>query len=248
MSEDIHVDVSIGSKLVDNAIGNLIDKPTKSMGETFNDIWFLTLGGPIGNLAAKRKLKYAMELEKYKEDIEKEIELIPAGKRTEGDIYFIGMVLESSKYCAEKETLRKMFAKLIASSMNLDKKEYVHPIMVNIIRQLAPLDAFLFNEIAGIKSDASIETSAYNLTISFSALEQLGLIEPKNQKDKGKNSLLFDAIYDFKGFGKAIGKNNVQMKIKDITVKISSNDKKGMDLTERFKLTKLGDTFKDLCL
>lgn len=248
MSDDKNINISIGSKLVDDTMENLLDKPTKSIGETFNDIWFLTLGGPIGNLAEKRKLKYAIELEKYKNDIEHEIDKIPQGKRTEGDIYFIGMVLESSKYCAGKETLRRMFAKLIASSMNIDKKEYVHPIMVNIIRQLAPLDAFLFNEIAGIKSGASIETSAYNLTISFSALEQLGLIERKVSKDKKKNNLIFDAIYDFKSLDKAIGKNNVKSKIKDITIQISSNDEEGMELKEYFKLTKLGDTFKELCL
>lgn len=53
---------------VDNAITNLTDKPTKSIGDTVSDIWFLVIGG-VGQFAEKRKLKYAIELEKYNKEL-----------------------------------------------------------------------------------------------------------------------------------------------------------------------------------
>lgn len=117
---------------VDNTITNLTDKPTKNIGSTLADIWFLVFGG-IGQMAEKRKLRYAVELEKYNKELNKKLSEIPLDKRVEPDTQVIAPALEASKYCAEKEVLRKVFVNLIASSMNSDKSKKVHPIFTDII-------------------------------------------------------------------------------------------------------------------
>ena len=95
----------------EKAIENVLDEPTKAMGSTFADIWFLALGGPIGQLAQKRRIKYAYDLKLFKQKTEEEISKIPQEKRLEADIQIVGPILEAAKYCAEKEQLRNMFAK-----------------------------------------------------------------------------------------------------------------------------------------
>ena len=48
----------------DNAIKNLTDAPTQNVGKTFADLWYLVFGG-ITQAADKKKMSYAVELEKY---------------------------------------------------------------------------------------------------------------------------------------------------------------------------------------
>lgn len=149
MSDDKNINISIGSKLVDDTMENLLDKPTKSIGETFNDIWFLTLGGPIGNLAEKRKLKYAIDLEKYKNSIEQEIDKIPEHNRKEPELQIVGKTLEESKYCIDIVEMRQMFAKLIAGSFDKEKEGEILPeyvtILSNMNEQMAEDARYLYN-------------------------------------------------------------------------------------------------------
>lgn len=48
---------------------------------------------------------------------------------------------EALRYSLDKESLKKMYINLIASSMINDKKEKVHPAFVEVIKQLSPFDA-----------------------------------------------------------------------------------------------------------
>ncbi len=87
---------------VNKAITNLTDKPTKCIGDTVSDIWFLVFRG-IGHLAEKRKIKYAIELEKYNKELEEKINEISDERKIESDIQIVAPALEASKYCVEKE-------------------------------------------------------------------------------------------------------------------------------------------------
>ena len=120
---------------VDKALTNLTEQPTKAIGNTVSDIWFLVFGG-IGQLAEKRKLRYAVELESYNRELHEKIEAIPNEKRVEADIQIVAPALEASKYCVEKEELREMFVNLIASSISSEKAENMHPIFTDIMRIL----------------------------------------------------------------------------------------------------------------
>lgn len=257
---------------VDNAITNLTDKPSKAIGNTVSDIWFLVFGG-IGHLAEKCKLRYTIELEKYNSELQEKINEIPLENRVEADIQIIAPALEASKYCVEKEELRNMFVNLIASSINSDKAFRVHPIYTDIISKLSSMDALLFKTIADkdysndcIIFGESIERVSFSLTI----LEQLGLILSlsKTKKESDSNSLkknvinndikLYKSIIenltiiDF-GFD-TLYENIFDMLTSFLTEKkfsgtVFPHHKSVIDFfNETITLTNLGKQFKDICL
>ncbi len=128
-------------KSIDNAVTNLTDKPSQSIGQTISDLWQLVLGGRVAFAAEKQKMKYAHELEEYRKSLEAKVTAIPEEKRTKPQIQIAAQALDDSKYCVESEALREMFSSLIANSMNTDYLTIIHPSFSKIIQQLSPLDA-----------------------------------------------------------------------------------------------------------
>ena len=57
------------------------------------------------------------------------------------DNYIAVPALQQISYCYDSEELRNMYANLLASSMQNDKKWEIHPSFVDIIKQLSPDDA-----------------------------------------------------------------------------------------------------------
>lgn len=55
--------------------------------------------------------------------------------------------LQAISYSMSSDELREMYANLLAKAMYVDTKEKVHPSLVEIIKQLSPLDAFVFKSI-----------------------------------------------------------------------------------------------------
>ena len=55
--------------------------------------------------------------------------------------------LQAISYSMDNYQLRNLYANLLANSMNSDTKSNVHPCFVELIKQLSPLDAQIFNEI-----------------------------------------------------------------------------------------------------
>lgn len=127
---------------VDNAVKNLTDPPTKNMGKTLGDLWYLVFGG-ISAKADKKRLAYAYDLEQYKNELSQSIEQIPDDKKVEPSIQVTAQALENSKYCVSSESLRHLFINLISGSMNSDYEPYVHPSFSEMIKQMSPLDAKL---------------------------------------------------------------------------------------------------------
>lgn len=108
---------------------------------------------------------------------------------------------ESFFYIREKE-IREMFAKLISSSFDKSKNEYLHPGFIGIIKQLSPLDARLLmsvndskkiNGISAIKDNVEyrlIESDLLkssedveSISLSIENLERLGLIHVSRKED-----------------------------------------------------------------
>lgn len=255
---------------VDKALTNLTEQPTKVIGSTVSDIWFLVFGG-IGHMAEKRKLRYAVELENYNRELHEKIEAIPNEKRVEPDIQIVAPALEASKYCVEKEELREMFVNLIASSMSSDKAVKVHPIFTDIIGKLSSTDALLFKSIANGDYDdecvifgASIERISFSLAI----LEQLGLIVSKSKNGNSSNDLKKNIINNDIRLYKSIIENltiidfafdALYENIFDTITKYLSEKRLSGATFPRHKsvidffvdtivFTKLGSQFKDICL
>lgn len=125
---------------VDNALKNLTDQPTHSIGTTLGDIWFMVFGG-ISHAADKRRLKYTADLDEYRAELELKNSSIPAEKKMEPSIQVTAQALEDSKYCVQEPELRKMFVSLISNSMNADYANDVHPSFSGIIKQMSVVDA-----------------------------------------------------------------------------------------------------------
>lgn len=166
-----------------NSTKNITDKPTQNIGTTLADIWYLVFGG-ISQAAEKRKLKYSYALQEFEKELKEKIDKIPEDKLIEPDMQIVAPALEASKYCVEKDDLRKMFSNLISKSLNSETKQYVHPQFVNIISQLSSYDADVIKNIyeRGQKVYRNIsvfetDDELLKLLISISTLEHNGLIE-----------------------------------------------------------------------
>ena len=139
-SQKVSVSLTEIPKSVDNAFENLTNLPSKNIGQTLGDIWYLVFGG-LSQMAAKKQIRYAAELEAYKAELEQAISNIPPENLTEPSIQITAQALENSKYCIEEPELRHMFASLITNTMNIDYQRLVHPSFAEIIKQMSPLDA-----------------------------------------------------------------------------------------------------------
>ena len=100
----------------------------------------LVFGG-ISQLAEKRKLKYAKDLEEFKQSLSSKITSIPKENRVEANTQIVMPALENAKYCVEEPSLREMFANLISSSLDIEKQDIVHPSFSDILKTMTPLDA-----------------------------------------------------------------------------------------------------------
>lgn len=159
MSESKTVNTLLNTELppsIDNAVKNLSDKPTASIGTTVSDIWYIVFGW-ISNIADKKRVKYAHSLEQFREELENSVSKIPPEKRTEPSLQTTAQALENAKYCIEEKELRQMFTSLISNSMNTDFSKDIHPSFAEILKQMAPLDASI------IKCFKDSKTNGYPL-------------------------------------------------------------------------------------
>lgn len=143
MSENKTINTLLNTELppsIDNAIKNLSDKPTASIGTTVSDIWYIVFGW-ISSVADKRRIKYAYSLEQFRQELENSVSKIPPEKQIEPSFQATAQALENAKYCVEEDELRQMFCALISNSMNSDFASNVHPSFAEIIKQMSVLDA-----------------------------------------------------------------------------------------------------------
>ena len=89
----------------------------------------------------KKELEYKFAMGSYENELKEKYCAIPPSKLIEPDFQTIATALEDSKFCLTSETLRGMFASLIANACNSDKKDNVHPSFSSVLRQMSPLDA-----------------------------------------------------------------------------------------------------------
>lgn len=117
--------------------------PLKSL----ENIWYGSIGYRFDLFAQKKKIQMEQDLEKYKEEIANEVIKIPKNNIVDPKLSVVGPALEASKYYIDEEVLRKMFARLIANSMNKTSATNIHPAFVEFIKQMTSIDAHVLNEI-----------------------------------------------------------------------------------------------------
>lgn len=102
-------------------------------------------------------MKKEYNIEKTKILLENELKYIKPEKITTPEAYIAVPAIQSLSYCMDNEELRKMYAKLLASAMNTDTKDNLHPSYIEIIKQMAPIDAQIIEYISTIHTEPIIQ-------------------------------------------------------------------------------------------
>lgn len=134
------VDVNIIPKSVDTAVQNIVDSPSKEIGQTITDLIYLVTN-PIHFAANKKRAEYEHGLEAFKKGLDSKLDEIPPQNLVEPKLQVVGPAIEDAKYCVESETIRELFENLIARASDSRFQTKVHPSFSQIIKQLSPLDA-----------------------------------------------------------------------------------------------------------
>lgn len=87
------------------------------------------------------------------EAIKEKVKQIPEEKLVEPEPYVAIPAIQQISYCQNSEELRNLYANLLTSSMNIDKKWQVHPSFVDIIKQLNPDEARYLKELPPVVID-----------------------------------------------------------------------------------------------
>lgn len=90
-------------------------------------------------------------------------------------------VLDAIGVCADSEYLRKMYAKLLAVSMNSDTREEAHPAYVAIIKQITPDEAKVL-EYVWRNKDVSFKDVSVAGIVNFSIDRDIEVINGDNIK------------------------------------------------------------------
>lgn len=75
------------------------------------------------------------------------LENIDPDKIVTPETYVAVPAIQAISYSMDSKELRNLFANLLAKAMNSDTKDYVHPSFVEIIKQMSPIDANIFEQI-----------------------------------------------------------------------------------------------------
>lgn len=111
--------------------------------------------------------------------VAKKLENIPEERIKTPDPHIAGPALESLKYTGENETLREMFANLIANSMDSETAKNAHPAFVDIIKSMTSDEAKIlkvfipnvFKPIMDVKLKMKKGTKGeHNLLYNYSAI------------------------------------------------------------------------------
>ena len=135
----------------------------------------------------------------------------------------VGPALEALRYTGHQETLRELYAKLLATALDADTAQQVHPAFVDMIKNMSPDEARIMQLFAGGEPFPAIEVRAHskdqkgyriiirsysqigqrsgsafpNLTPNYlDNLARLGLIESPGAHGLGSPHLTGENVYD----------------------------------------------------
>lgn len=87
-------------------------------------------------------------IDETKKLLAQKLEKIDPDKIVEPEPYVAIPTIQSISYAMNSDELRNLYANLLAKSMISDTKDSVHPSFVEIIKQMSPMDARIFNMIS----------------------------------------------------------------------------------------------------
>lgn len=117
---------------------------------------------------------------------------IPEEKIVEPEPYVAVPAIQQLSYSLDSEELRELYANLLASSMNADKKDEVHPAFVDIIKQLNPDEAKLLKYFSAQRTIPAVEVRSYSDDRSyFKIVVKLNFIIPDGILESPQNYLVY---------------------------------------------------------
>lgn len=100
------------------------------------------------------------KLDETKKLLEIKLENVDPSKIVPPEPYVAIPALQAISYCMDSEELKNMFANVLASAMNSDTKNDVHPSYVEIIKQLSPFDC---NHLTVFSKSKRLPIAKYNI-------------------------------------------------------------------------------------
>ncbi len=149
---------------------------------------------PLRKWIAEREYSLA-ETEKL---LEIKLRNIDHNKIVTPEAYVAVPALQAISYSMDSDELRNMYANLLAKAMDVDEKDNVHPTFVELIKQMAPREAVIFDDIFKspltplidlyVRTDKGNNYHIYNISwitgfsynevaVALDNLERMGLIE-----------------------------------------------------------------------
>lgn len=166
--------------------------------------------------------------------------------------------IQAISYSMDNDVLRNLYANLIAKSMNIDIKDNVHPSFVEIIKQLSPLDAKLFdilcknvtNPIIDLerkeKNDGGSITLVNNIiNINLSTVESLS-VSIDNLERLKLISIPYGTYYTNDNLYAPFYEHEIYKQYKEL---YSKSDVYELDITKKIiSITDMGKSFHKICV
>ena len=152
---------------------DVYDDTFKSTAQKTGDLLSLIPETFYSALLPLRKWNLSRETEfiKFRQALAKTVENVPAEKLVAPEPYVAIPALEAVSYSMDREELRDLYTNLLAKSMYEDTKDHVHPMFVEIIKQMSPLDAKIFKIIMEREENPLIDLGYERTDGSFTAIE-----------------------------------------------------------------------------
>lgn len=162
---DININLPESSVDCVNKVGEELFVPAaRSIGNNIG-LFLDGIFGFLGSWGEKQKIKQQYAVEQYRDRLVNRVKEIPESIICEPELNIIGPALEASKYYVLDKTIQDLFIELIASDCDINKKEYVHPSFIEIIKQLSSEEAKLLK---GLKCDPKNNYPIVDLVVVLS--------------------------------------------------------------------------------
>lgn len=166
--------------------------------------------------------------------------------------------IQAISYSMNNDILRNLYANLIAKSMNIDTKDTVHPSFVEIIKQLSPLDAKLFDILCKNSTNPIIDlerkdnnnsgtiTLVNNITnINIATVESIS-VSIDNLERLKLISIPYGTYYTNDNLYTPFYEHEVYKKYKKIYEQSNSYE---LDITKKIiSITDMGKSFHKICV
>lgn len=129
------------SEPVAENVGNLTLPLSKTIGNTFSELWDFAIGSHVSFARERQIFRQSEKLERYKNNILNNIQSIPEERLIEAPLHVVGPAIDAAKFYVENEKLSEMFSNLIAAAFDTEMINKVHPSFTEVIKQMSPLDA-----------------------------------------------------------------------------------------------------------